>query len=47
MKIKEFNKLLKVERPKKIIYMHCFEQIFLTKKQLDIVIDLKNKGELK
>lgn len=45
MKIKEFNKLLKIEKPKKIIYMHCIEKIFLTKKQLNIVIDLKNKGE--
>jgi len=44
MKNKEFNKLLKTEKPKKIIYMHCFEKIYLTGKQLDKVIDLKNKG---
>ena len=44
MKTKEFNKLLKTEKAKKIIYMHCFEKIYLTKKQLDIVIELKNKG---
>ncbi len=43
---KEFNKLLKQEEPKKIIYMHCSGKITLTNSQLDIVIDLKNnKGK--
>lgn len=43
MRIKEFKKLLKLEEPKKIIYMHCFEKINLTNKQLDLIIALKNK----
>jgi hypothetical protein len=45
---KDFNKLLKQEKPKKIIYMHCFSKITLTESQLDAVINLKNKkGEIK
>lgn len=42
---KEFNKLLKQEKPKKIIYMHCFSKITLSNRQLDEVINLKNKKE--
>lgn len=44
---KEFNKLLKKEKPKKIIYMHCFSKITLTNSQLDEVINLKNRKEVK
>ncbi len=44
---KEFTKLLKQEKPKKIIYMHCSSKITLSDSQLDIVINLKNKKEEK
>lgn len=43
MKKKEFNKLLKEKTPKEIIYMYTMWKINLTDKQLDYVIDLKNK----
>lgn len=40
-----FNELLKVEEPKRIIYLYCTNQIYLYGKQLDKVIDLKNEKE--
>lgn len=43
MRIKEFNKLLKKDQPKHIIFLHTISQIWLTDKQLQKVIDLKNK----
>ena len=42
---KEFNKLLKRYNAKKIIQMHIMSEINLTSKQLDKLIELKNKGE--
>ena len=45
MNTTEFNKLLKKEDPKRIIYLYCTNQIYLYSKQLDKVIDLKNEKE--
>lgn len=42
MKIKEFKKIIKNKQYKKLIYDHINEKIYLTNKQLDIVIALKN-----
>ena len=42
MKRKDFNKLLKNDNPKHIIFLHTISKIFLTNKQLDEVIALKN-----
>lgn len=48
MDSKSFKKLLKNDNPKHIIYMHCDGRIYLTRKQLDKVICLKNgKGSVK
>ena len=43
METKAFKKLLKEKEPKKIIYMHCNHEIYLTGKQIDKLIDLKEK----
>lgn len=45
MKPNKFNKLMKEHKDnlQKIIYLHCENKIFLTKKQLDIVF--KKRGE--
>ncbi len=43
MKKKEFNKLLKEKTPKEIINMYTTLKIYLTDRQLDYVINLKNK----
>ena len=40
----KFNRLLKIEEPKKIIRMHCNGEISLNSYQLDKVIKLKNKS---
>ena len=45
MAVKEFYKLLKEKDLQEIIYMHCFEKITLTEKQLDKVLKLKKKKE--
>lgn len=45
MKSDEFKKLLNTEEPRKIIYLYCTNQIYLYGKQLDKVIELKNKKE--
>lgn len=47
METKKFNKLMKEKEPKKIIYMHCNQNITLTNKQLDEVIEKKRKIETK
>lgn len=47
MAVKEFYKLLKEKDLQEIIYMHCFEKITLTDKQLDKILDLKKKRRLK
>ena len=44
MKDREFKKLLKEHSAKEIIYMHTDSKINLTSKQLDKVIELKNKA---
>ena len=43
MKANKFNKLIKENKDnlQKIIYMHCENKIFLTKKQLDEVIKIR------
>lgn len=43
MKANLFKKLLKTDNPKHIIYLHCNLKINLTSKQLENVIELKNK----
>ena len=40
---KELKKLLKKFSARDIIRLHCDSKINLTSKQLDIVIDLKNR----
>ena len=40
---KEFKKLLKKYSAKKIIYKHTDRVINLTSKQIDMLIELKNK----
>ena len=45
MKAKEFKKLLKEDKPKHIIAMHCDLRIFLTSKQLDEVLKRKKEEE--
>lgn len=40
---REFKILLKNNTPKKIIQMHIMSEINLTSKQLDKVIELKNR----
>lgn len=41
MKTKEFNKLLKMDKPKHIIFLHTIGKIFLTDKQIDLVLKKK------
>lgn len=43
MRNKDFNKLLKEDSPENIIYKHISWKIYLTNKQLDKVIEIKNK----
>lgn len=43
MQIKEFEKMKKKTEPKKMIFLHCIGEIYLTNKQLSEIIDLKNK----
>ena len=45
MAVKEFNELLKTTDLQKIIQMHYSLKISLTSKQLDKVLNLKNKKE--
>lgn len=45
MAVKEFNELLKTTDLQRIIYMHCNLKITLTDKQLDKILNLKNKKE--
>ena len=44
MKIKDFNKLIKKDNPKHIIFLYTTSQIWLTNKQLDKIIKIKNKA---
>lgn len=43
MEKKKFEKLLKEKTPKQLIFMHHSWQITLSPRQLDKVIQLKNK----
>lgn len=43
MKTEDFKKLLEKEDARKILKQYMFKDLPLTDKQLDIVIDLKNK----
>lgn len=45
MIIKDLKKLKKEKTAKEIIYMHCNNKIFLTDKQLDTLIEEKNRGD--
>ena len=45
MKIKQFNELFKNESPKKILDLFSSSEIYLTDKQIDRVLDEKNKQE--
>lgn len=45
MKIKQFNELFKNESPKKILDLFSASKIYLTDKQIDRVLDEKNKQE--
>ena len=45
MIIKDLKKLKKEKTAKEIIYMHCSNKIFLTDKQLDKLIEEKNRGD--
>lgn len=42
---KDLKKLKKEKTPKQIIYLHCHNEIYLTDKQLNEMIELKNKEE--
>ncbi len=42
---KDFKKIIKEYEPKEIIRKHCNSEITLSSKQLDKVLDLKNKLE--
>lgn len=41
MKAKEFKKIMKTDTRKHIIFLHTTGQIYLTSKQLDIVLERK------
>lgn len=45
MRANDFNKMMKIESPKHILDLYCASKIYLTDKQLDTVIDKKNKLE--
>lgn len=45
MVVKEFYKLIKEKDLQDIIYMHCRNEITLTEKQLDKILNLKKKKE--
>lgn len=45
MERKKLEELLKSKSPKEIIYLHCHNKIYLTGKQLNELIELKNGGE--
>lgn len=47
MKIIEFKKALKKEGAWKLLKKHMKNDVYLTDKQVQQVIDLKNKGETK
>lgn len=42
---KDLKKLKKEKTAKQIIYLHCHNEIYLTDKQLNEMIELKNKEE--
>lgn len=43
MKSREFKKLLKEDKPQHIIFLHTIEKIFLTDKQIEKVLEKRNK----
>lgn len=45
MERKKLKELLKVKSAKEIIYLYCHNKIYLTGKQLDEMVELKNGGE--
>ena len=46
MRIKDFKKLLREDKPKHIIFLYTIEKAKLTDRQLQLVIDKKNKEEI-
>lgn len=44
MRNTEFKKIIKNDNPKHIIFLHTISEIYLTDKQLDKVIEMKNRG---
>ena len=47
MERKKIEKLLENKSAKEIIYLYCNNKIYLTGKQLEELIELKNGGEKK
>lgn len=47
MKTKEFEKIINEKEPKEIISMHCKNEIYLTNKQIDKVIEKRDTGQYK
>lgn len=45
MERKKLKELLKKKTPKEMIKLYCLGDIYLTDKQLEEMIELKNKGE--
>lgn len=45
MRNKDLKKLLKEKEPQKIIYMHCNDLIYLTNKQIDELIALRDSKD--
>lgn len=45
MKVKEFNKLIKKEKPQELIKKYMLSEIYLTNKQLQKVIDKRGTEE--
>lgn len=47
MQKKLFERMLKKFTPKELIFMHTISEIYLTSSQLDKVLELKNRKEIK
>lgn len=43
MKIKDLSKLKKEKTPQEIIYLHCHNKIYLTNKQIDMLLKERDK----
>ena len=47
MRTKDLAKLKKTKTPQQIIYLHCHNEIYLTDKQIDEMIELKKQERSK